>query len=120
MSSENQSGGIRFLATVLALIGGYCAIRVALIIPAFRELMMNSDMELPQRTVGTLILAHPHAFVALVIAVLITTLLAIHLEFKNHKLIYSCGIVLLFIFADRAAAGILEPIIRMISLMGNQ
>lgn len=120
MPSEHQSGEIRHLASALALVGGYYAIRASLKLPAFHEYMANMDVFLPPWSVSALILNHHHAFLACVIAVLITTLLAIWVRFKNHKFIYTCGILLLFILADRAISSILDPILLMISNMGSQ
>ena len=120
MNTDTNPRPIQFLATVLALVSGYYAIRASLFLPKFREMFLAANgLELPS-SLGSLILLHPYWYLALVIATLIVTLLAIWKEFSGHKLIYSAGIVLQFILIDRAVASAFDPLVRMISTMGNQ
>ena len=105
---------------MLALVGGYFAIRAAVQLPKFRELFVGLDEADQPFSVGMLIIGNPYWFLALVVVSLVGTVLAIWKNFRFHGVIYPIGIGFQFFLADRAVASAMDPIIRMISLMGNQ
>lgn len=119
MQTDTSSRQIQFLATVLALVSGYYAIRASLCLPKFREMFSATDELEHPLSLGSLILLHPYWYLALVIATLVVTLLAIWREFAGHKLIYPIGIVLQFILIDRAVASAFDPLVRMMSTMSQ-
>jgi hypothetical protein len=120
MKQEETSRQIQYLATMLALVGGYYAIRASLQLPKFREMFVGLDASDQPFSLGMLIIGHPYWYLALVVAALTGTLLAIWKTFRIHNVIYPIGIGLQFFLADRAVASAIDPIIRMISTMGNQ
>ena len=120
MKQDETPRQIQYLATMFALVGGYFAIRASLQLPRFRDLFVGIDAADQPFSVGMLIIGHPYWFLALVVATLIGTLLAIWKSFRFHGVIYPIGIGLQFFLADRAVASAVEPILRMISTMGNQ
>ena len=67
-----------------------------------------------------LILGHSNWFLALVVVTSIATLLSVWTTFKHHELIYPIGIGLQFFLAERAVASVLDPVVRMMSIMGSQ
>lgn len=119
MKTDTNTRQIQFLATVLALVSGYYAIRASLCLPRFREMFAAGDGLEPHFSLGSLILLHPYWYLALVIATQLVTLIAIWREFVGHKLIYPIGIVLQFILIDRAVASAFDPLVRMMSNMGQ-
>jgi hypothetical protein len=120
MKPDDTPRQIQFLASVLALVSGYYAIRATLNLPKYREMFEAADeLNNQPSSLGTLILLHPYWYLAFVIGTLVVTLLAIWKEFRGHNFIYPLGIVLLFILIDRAVASGLAPLVRMISSMGQ-
>lgn len=119
MTSVNSPVDTRHLASVLALVGGYYAIRASLQLPTFHKLLVATEELEGPWSMGSLILSHHYWFLTVSIVTLISTLIAIWHEFRGHKYIYSVGIVLLFVLTDRAVASFLEPIVRMISAMSQ-
>jgi len=120
MTQEESQRQVQYLATILALVGGYFAIRALLQLPRFRELFVGLDEANQPFSIGMLILGHPYWFLALVVVSLIATVLAIWKSFRFHRVIYPIGIGFQFLLADRAVASAVDPILRMISTMGNQ
>ena len=120
MKPEETARQVQFLASVLALVSGYYAIRATLNLPKYREMFEAADdlNKLPS-SLGTLILLHPYWYLAFVIATLVVTILAIWKEFRGHNFIYPLGIVLLVIQFDRAVTSGFGPLFRMISTMGQ-
>ena len=119
MKTDDAPRQVQLLASVLALVSGYYAIRATLCLPKQREMYLEMDaLKLPS-SLGTLILLHPYWYLALVVATLIVTLVAIWKEFRGHKFIYPLGIVLLFVLIDRAIASGFAPLVRIISDMGQ-
>lgn len=119
MKSEDPHRQIQYLASVLALVSSYYALRASLQLPKFRELFVGIEEEPKHLSLGMVILDHPHLFLALVIATMVATIFAIWSTFKHHQIIYPIGIALQFFLADRAVASAMDPIIRMISAMGQ-
>lgn len=120
MKTDDTTRQVQFLATVLALVSSYYAIRASLCLPKYREMLVELvDGPTLPRSLGTLILMHPYWYLALVIATLLATLVAIWKEFPGHKLLYPLGIVLQFILLDRAVASGFAPLVRIISDMGQ-
>ena len=105
---------------MLAIVSSYFAIRASLLLPKFHHLLVGLDDEPQHFSAGKSILEHPHLFLALVIATMVATPLAIWKPFRYHQLIYLMGIALQFFLFDRAAASILDPIVRAISIMSSQ
>jgi hypothetical protein len=120
MKPNDTSRQVQYLATVLALASGYYAIRAALYLPQFHAMFENLDEFHPTFSIDLLIMNHANWFLALVVATLITTLLAIWKNFRHHDLVVAFGIGLQFLLVDRAVASSLDPILRMIATMGSQ
>ena len=104
---------------MLTLAGSYYAIRVSLALPQFNYLIMVSD-GISLSSIGRAILQHPYWFLTLVVSTMIITLVAVWKTFNHHELIAACGIGLQLFLAERAVMSALDPIIQMISIMGNQ
>jgi hypothetical protein len=120
MKSTENTLQVQRLATALALVGAYIAVRVSLYLPRFQIMFSEVDTSDEGVSAGRFILMHHYAFIALISAVLIVTLFAIWKPFKHHSIVYSIGIGLLFLLGDRALASILDPFMRMISVMSEQ
>jgi hypothetical protein len=119
MKTDDTTRQVQLLATVLALVSSYYAIRASLCLPKYREMLVELDAITLPRSLGTLILMHPYWYLALVIATLVATLVAIWREFPGHKLFYPLGIVLQFVLLDRAVASGFAPLVRIISNIGQ-
>jgi hypothetical protein len=119
MTSENTPAENRLLASVLALVGGYYAIRASLQLPKFHRLLAVTEEIDHPLSFGNLILSYPHWYLTLVIVTLLATLIAIWHEFGGHKFIYCIGIVLLFVLTERAVASFIDPIVRMMSTLSQ-
>lgn len=120
MEPNKTSRQIQYLATVLALVSTYYAVRATLVLPGFYQMFMTGDVGDRLYSVGWLILEHHYWFLALVVATSIMTLSAIWKSFKYHELAVPLGIGLQFFLAERAVASVVDPMIRMISVMGSQ
>jgi len=120
MKTDTTSRQIQYLASVLALVSTYYAIRASLQLPKFYHLLLDIDGAEQPSSLGKLILGHSNWFLALVVVTSIATLLSVWRTFKHHELLYPIGIGLQFFLAERAISSVLDPVVRMISIMGSQ
>ncbi len=117
----NQTGRhIEYLASVLALVSGYYAIRAALLLPKFQLMLAGIGEGNRELDLGRSILNHPDWFLALVIATLAINLFAIWKTFNGHVAVYSIGIAFEFFLLERAFASVMDPMVRMINVMSSQ
>lgn len=77
------------------------------------------DIEKESNSLGALIRGNPQGYLFIAATVLAVTLFSIWRKYRFHSLVYSVGIGILIILADRAVASALEPILRMISDMSE-
>lgn len=122
MIPKDSHDEARLLASTMALVGAYNGIRASLELPKLQTLLgeMDSYETAQPWSLGHLFLSHPYWIIAAVIITFIATFVAIWSKIRGRKFIYCGGILLLFILTDRALASVLDPIVRMISMMSNQ
>ena len=120
MKTETTERKIQYLASVLALVSGYYAIRASLLLPKFHHLRLEVNETERPFSIGKLILSHPNWFLALVVVTLTVTLFSIWKIFKYHQCIYPACIGFQFLLAERAAASVVDPIVEIISNMSSQ
>lgn len=120
MKPEDLQRQIQYLATTLASIGGYYAIRACSLLPNYRLMIEGMDIDLSHPGLGRAMLGFPYLTIGVAVGVLLVTLFAIWRSFKHHQIVSSVGIVMLFVIADRALTAGVAPIVQAISVMGNQ
>ena len=119
MKTHSTERQIQFLASVLALVSSYYAIRASLLIPKFHNLLLNIDENEMPFSLGKLILAHSNWFLALVVVTMTTALLSIWKPYKYHQCVYMVGIGFQFLLAERAVASFVDPVVEIISSMSQ-
>ena len=119
MKTTKNTLRVEHLATVLALVGSYIAVRVSVHLPRFQTMFSEDDISDEAFSIGRTILMHHYPYIALIATVLVVTLVAIWKPFRHHSIVSSVGIGLLFLLGDRALASILDPFFRMITAMSE-
>ena len=120
MKTDTTGKQIQYLATVLALVSSYYAIRASLLLPKFHHLLLDAEGSERPFSLGKLILSHPNWFLALVVITLAATLFSIWKTIKYHQCIYPVCIGFQFLLAERAVASVVDPVVQIITIMGNQ
>ena len=120
MKTDTTGKQIQYLATVLAVVSSYYAIRASLLLPKFHHLRLDADGTERPFSLGKLILGHPNWFLALVVVTLTATVFSIWKTFKYHQCFYPVCIGFQFLLAERAVASIVDPVVRIISTMSSQ
>jgi hypothetical protein len=119
MKSDTTDKQIQYLASVLALVSSYYAIRASLLLPKFHHLLLDVDGTERPFSLGKLILSHSNWFLALVVVTLSATLLSIWKCYKHHQFIYPVCIGFQFLLAERAVASVVDPVVEIISIMSS-
>jgi hypothetical protein len=120
MKTDTTDRQMQFLASVLALVSSYYAIRASLLLPKFHHLLLDVDGTERPFSFGKLILGHSNWFLALVVVTFAVTLFSIWKTFKYHQCIYPVCIGFQFLLAERAVASIVDPVVQIISTMSSQ
>jgi hypothetical protein len=118
MKPDDTPRQLQYIATTIALATGYYAVRAAWQLPKIHELVSELGVE-EDISLGSLIRGNPQAYLFVSATILAVTLFSIWKEYRFHSLVYSIGIGILIILADRAVASALEPMLKMISDMSE-
>jgi hypothetical protein len=120
MNTDSTGKQIQYLATVVAVVSSYYALRASLLLPKFHQLLLDAEGSERPFSLGKLILSHPNWFIALVVVTLAATLFSIWKIFKYHQCIYPVCIGFQFLLAERAVSSIVDPVVQIISTMSSQ
>jgi len=120
MKIDTTARRIQYLASILALVSSYYAVRASFLLPNFQNLLLDIEGTERPTSISKIILEHPNWFLALVIVTLIATLVSIWKTFRFHEVFYPVCIGFQFFLAERAVASIVDPVVKIMSSMSAQ
>jgi hypothetical protein len=119
MSTNNTNRDYQFLASAIALVSGYFAIRACFVLP--KAANMLSELGEMDGAPGFERLLFEHSLMPLPIMALafVVTVLSIWIRYRFSSLVAALGIVFMAVGAHLILSTSMAPLFRMITLMGE-